>query len=181
MKKTILCLLLGSTFALTGNAMARDDQTKVAYRHAVDNADADFRLARERCKDLKSVEKNICVAEAKALHERARAVAKVDYEGTPKSEMEARKSIAEADYDLARAKCGGLSGNEKSVCMKAAAAARTADIADAAAARKIVEAAREAVEAKIDANYKVATEMCDALKGAEKAKCITTAKTEFNK
>jgi hypothetical protein len=181
MNKAVLCLLLSGAFALTGNAMAREDETKNAYRHAVDNANADFRLARERCKDFKSLEKNICEAEAKAMHERAKAVALVDYEGTPKAEMQARKAIADADYDLARAKCGGLAGNEKGVCMKAAAAAHTSDIADAAAARKIVEAAREAIDAKMNANYKVAMEMCDALKGAEKEKCTTTAKTEFNK
>ena len=54
-------------------------------------------------------------------------------------------------------------------------------LADAKLGKKIGEAKKEASDDKMDANYKVALEKCDALAGEAKTSCIAAAKAKFGK
>ena len=47
--------------------------------------------------------------------------------------------------------------------------------------KEIGDAKKGAATEKVDADYKVAIEKCDALAGDAKASCIATAKAKFGK
>ena len=84
--------------------------------------------------------KDVCIAEAKAAEKKAKANAEAPYKNTDTARRNARIAAAKADYDVAKAKCGDKTGNDKDVCIKEAKAAETKAIADAKATQKIAAA-----------------------------------------
>ena len=54
-------------------------------------------------------------------------------------------------------------------------------LADAKMNKEIGEAKKDAATEKVDADYKVAIEKCDALAGDAKASCVAAAKAKFGK
>jgi len=98
-----------------------------------------------------------------------------------KAQYKADVSKADADYKMAKKKCGPLSGNEKEVCQKEAKAAHESAVADARAKRKNMDAAKDAQKDKDDANYEVARAKCDSLSGDAKDKCMELAKSRYAK
>ncbi len=151
------------------------------YYAAKDQAAKDYNAARARCDQLAGNAKDVCVAEAKAQEKKVEASAEAQYKNTDKAIRDARIATAEADYDVAKTKCGALAGNEKDVCVKEAQAAETKAKADAKATQKVAAAREDAAEDKCDANYKVAIEKCDALSGAAKDSCVADAKARYGK
>jgi hypothetical protein len=89
--------------------------------------------------------------------------------------------IASANYDLDKARCAGLTGNDKDVCKEEAKARLVAAQADARADQKTIQARDDARADKEDAAYRVAKEKCDAFAGAAKDQCVSAAKAEFGK
>jgi hypothetical protein len=86
---------------------------------------------------------------------------------------------ADADYKAAKEACKPRQGNEKDVCMKEAKATHVKVTADAKAKRKAGVAMADARDDKMDANYKVAKEKCDAMSGDAKDACIRDAKMKY--
>jgi hypothetical protein len=86
---------------------------------------------------------------------------------------------ADADYKAAKEACKPRQGNDKDVCMKEAKAAHVKVTADAKAKRKAGVAMADARDDKMDANYKVAKEKCDAMSGDAKDACIRDAKMKY--
>ena len=94
----------------------------------VAKADADYNVAKEKCDDQTGNQKDVCVKEAKAMHVKAKADAKVDRVAADTSTKsaektaEARKDAAEdkrdADYKVAVEKCDALSGAAKDTCVQ---------------------------------------------------------------
>jgi hypothetical protein len=121
------------------------------------------------------------VLEAKAARVRMEEEARAKYEDTLKAYTRARMRIASANYDLDKARCAGLTGNDKDVCQEQAKARLVAAQADAKADQKTIEARNEAREDKLSAAYRVALEKCDAFAGAAKDQCVSAAKAEFGK
>ncbi len=154
--------------------------TKEEHKLAVKNADASYKSAKAACSSLSGNAKDVCLAEAKV--EKTYSIAKTDgdYKNTPKAIYDGRKSVASAEYDLAKAKCGSKAGNDKDVCIKEAKAIEVRAQADAKAGTKISDARADASDAKRTANYKVALEKCDAFAGDAKAACVKNAKAQFN-
>jgi hypothetical protein len=148
---------------------------------ADDAADATYKSATEQCKSLKGNPKDVCMAEAKAARKKAKAQAEADKKGDEKSRSKAQIAAAEADYDVAKAKCGAKKGNEKDVCIKEAKAELTRAKGDAKAGHKSADAKADARQDTRDADYKVAIEKCDAMKGDTKDKCVAQAKAKFGK
>lgn len=97
--------------------------------------------------------------------------AKATYKATVKQ--------ADIDYKVAKAKCDEQKGNDKDVCLKEAKAAHTTTIANAKADRKSQNAHKEASEDTNSANYAVAKEKCDAMKGDAKDSCVNNARTQY--
>ncbi len=151
------------------------------YRAAKDRASADFKAAKASCQRLSGNSKDVCVAEAKAAEKKAKSEAEAQYKNSDKARRDARINAAEADYAVAKAKCGTKVGNDKDVCIKEAKAVETKAIADAKATQKVAAARQDAMEDKRDAEYKVAIEKCDAYSGAAKDSCVNAAKTKYRK
>lgn len=92
-----------------------------ANKHAVAKADAAYNVAKEMCDDKAGNSKDVCVTEAKSVHTKALADAKMN-----KKVDAARKDSAEdkreADYKVAAEKCDSLAGEAKASCVSAAKA-----------------------------------------------------------
>ena len=162
-----------------GSAFAATPEAKAAYKAANEQAALNYKLAHAECEKITGNPKDVCIAEAKAVRTYDEAVAQAQYTNTLRAYTKARIKIAHANYDVDLARCNALTGNDKDVCVKLAKSTKVAALADAKADKKVIEARSDAREAKRKAEYKVATEKCDALAGAAKDDCIKAAKTQF--
>ena len=96
--------------------------TPKARQHAVDEiAEADYKVAKERCDDKTGNDKDVCVKVAKAAMVKAKADAKSSRVSTD-AKVDASKDKREADYKVAAEKCDAMSGDAKSACVKQAKA-----------------------------------------------------------
>jgi hypothetical protein len=194
MNRIVSGLLAGTlAAALAASAQAATAPiTKSQYDDAKAQAEAAYKIEREKCDSLAGNAKDICVAEAKAHMMRAEAKAKAAYKNTRSAWYDQQVKNADADYLVAKEKCDDLGGNDKDVCVKQAKAVRTKAIADAKAQRKtadaqgeaskeINEARHDAAEDKRDADYKVQLQRCDDLSGDAKDTCVQQAKRTFGK
>jgi len=127
--------------ALSGNAKAicaadakaartsTDEQAEAAYKgtpkareQAIrEIAEADYKVARERCDDKIGNDKDVCVKVAKAALVKAQSNAKAT-RVTTDARMDASKEKREADYKVAAEKCNAMTGDAKSACVKDAKA-----------------------------------------------------------
>lgn len=169
-------LALGSACAVV---QAASPEAKTAYNAAKDLAKAEYTTARARCDAIAGNPQEVCIAEAKAARVKAEQDASAQYKNTLRAFTAARSRIAEANYDVDQARCAAQTGNDKDVCIKQAKATRVAAIADAKADKKVIEARNNAREDKRIAEYKVASEKCDALAGSAKGTCVEAAKSQF--
>lgn len=164
-----------------GAQAAQSVEAKAAWVQAKDRAAADYKAARTRCDAITGNPKDICLAEAKAIRVRTEEEAGAMYKNTLKAFTQSRLKIADANFDLDKAKCAALTGNDKDVCVKQAKATLIAAQADAKADKKAIEARTDARDDKRTAEYKVALEKCDAFAGAAKDNCVSTAKLQYGK
>jgi hypothetical protein len=155
--------------------------TSADYSAAKNRAATEYKSARAQCDSMSGNQKDVCIAEAKAAEKKAVADANAQFKNTDKARADARIAAAEADYDVAKARCGAKTGNDKDVCMKEAKAAEVKAMADAKASEKVAAIRQDAREDKLDADYKVALEKCDALSGPAKDSCVANAKAKFQK
>ena len=163
------------TLAL-GAAMSSSEYSKMK-----DNANAAYKSAVAQCDALSGNPKDVCVAQAKANLKKAKADAEAQYKNTDKARRDAKIEAAEADYDVAKAKCDAKTGNDKDVCIKEAKAVETKAKVDAKATEKVAAVREDAREDKMNADYKVAIEKCDSLAGAAKDACVADAKAKYKK
>jgi hypothetical protein len=173
--------LLVAALCCHGAASAADTEAKAAWVQAKDTAAATYKAARARCDAITGNPKAVCVEEAKSARVRAEEEAGAFYKNTLKAYTASRMKIASANYDLDKAKCGSLAGNDKDVCVSQAKATLVAAQADAKADKRAIEARTDARDDKRAAEYKVAREKCDAFAGAVKDSCVTTAKSQYGK
>ncbi|GCB04912.1 hypothetical protein [Ralstonia sp. SET104] len=171
------------------SASAPNDAKRTAYDSAVKQADANYKVAKDKCDAVKGNDRDVCRAQAKGDYNVAKANAMVDRDGTEAARDRAAKEKAEADYDVAKTKCGAMKGNDKDNCVKDAKAAYTRakggeEVSHAKAtgtAKDVSEARRDAVKDDNDANYKAAKERCDAMSGDAKTKCQNDVAAKFKK
>jgi hypothetical protein len=182
MKKVFATILISAaTMGFASVSAAATAEAKVTYNAAKESAAADYKVAREKCNSLTGNPKDVCVKEAEAARTRTKAGAEAQYKNTPRARANANSAIIKSEYEVAKAKCGSQTGNDKDVCIKQAKAANVAEKADVKADKKIVTALTDAANDKYDANYKVAIEKCDASAGATKDACIASAKAQYGK
>ena len=79
-------------------------------------ADAAFAVVKEKCDDLSGNAKDVCRQQAKTIHTKARADAKMGRQ-IAEARTEAAQTKRDADYKLAAEKCDSTSGDAKSQCM----------------------------------------------------------------
>jgi hypothetical protein len=96
---------------------------------------------------------------------------------TDRKTKNAEEERIEADYKAERAKCDSLQGNAKDVCQKEAKGKEKIAKAELDAKNNPSERnTRKVSEAKAEAQYEVAKEKCDDMKGKEKSACEKEAK-----
>ena len=182
MKKILLIsMVCAVTLGLNSNAIAAEPDTATIFKNVKIKAEADYKIAAEKCKALNDNPKDICQAEAKAARVHSEETAYANYHNTLSARTSAAKKIAEADYEVDEAKCKSMVGNEKDVCIKKAKLTKVAAIATAKADKKVIEARKDEASDKQEAEYKVALEKCDAFAGNAKDACVTTAKKKYGK
>ena len=85
---------------------------------------------------------------------------------------------AAADYKLAAAKCTGMTGNERAVCIEEAKVARARINADAVAQYNDTRGARIAARTALaNAEHALAVVKCSVVSGAEKDSCMANARS----
>lgn len=182
----------GSSAAQTNAPKSPAPLSKDGYTMATKEADAQYKADKDVCASLSGNAKDICGAEAKGKERVAKADAEAAYKNTAKNRESARVAHAQAKYDVAAEKCDDLAGNAKDVCIKEAKADLVKGKADAKVDRVVTDTRKEATtrqaEARTDATadkreaeFKVAVEKCDALAGATKDSCVSSAKLQFGK
>jgi hyperosmotically inducible protein len=128
---TLFATAAGAAFAAPTLALNHDP---ASYRAVTQKAAADYKTATAKCGAMNGNDKDVCMAEAKVSRTRTEADALSQYNNTAKGREKARSSMADAEYDLAKAKCGGKSGADKDDCMNNAKSVHTAALADARSA-----------------------------------------------
>jgi len=155
--------------------------TKADYKAEKTRIGADYKVDKKACDAFKDNAKDICVEEAKAKENIARAELEYGYTGKTADQTKVLEAKAKSAYAVAKEKCDDQAGNAKDVCVKEAKAVEVKALADAKLGKQIGEAKKEAAEDKSDANFKVAVEKCDALAGDAKTSCVASAKAKFGK
>lgn len=154
---------------------------KADYKASKSTISANYSTDKKACAPLASNAKDICVEEAKAKKNIAYAELEYGYTGKAGDKNKVLTTKAKAAYAVAKEKCDDQAGNAKSVCVKEAKAIEVKALANAKMGKEISEVKKEGAQEKIDADYQVAAQKCDALAGDAKASCMTAAKAKFNK
>lgn len=162
-------------------AQQAGEDAKTTYQYAMDTAEAAHDAAKSQCDAMAGVPHDICVANARAARIRIEEEATAAHKNTLAAYTQARMRIATAFHDRDKTRCGTLVGNDREVCLAQAKATLVTLQADARADRKAIEARLDANDAKIDAEYRVALQKCDAFAGAVKDGCVSTARTAYGK
>jgi hyperosmotically inducible protein len=171
--KTLLATLLataaGATFAAAPTAALNHDPA--TYRNVSQKAATEYKTATAKCDTRSGNDKDVCMAEAKAARARTESDAIAKYNNSEKGRASARNKVAEADYEVAKAKCDAMSGADKDSCMDNAKSVRTAALADAKAGREGTTATGSSGSAGLVAS----TDTKDPVKAAAVAKCEQAA------
>lgn len=95
--------------------------SKARLEAAGEVAEANYKVAKERCDDFSGDPKDICLKEAKATYEKQKADISILEKGnTAEARKDAMETKRTADYEVAKAKCDQFSGDTKDACVKAA-------------------------------------------------------------
>ena len=125
---TLLATAAGAVFAAPTVALTHDPAT---YRNVTQKPEADYKAAVAKCDAMSGNDKNVCMAEAKVARTRTEADILSRYNTTPVSRERARTNMADAEYNLAKARCDGKAGADKDACMNDAKSVHTAALNDA--------------------------------------------------
>ena len=182
MNKLTSRILIGACVLTLGHAAgAVTAHSPESYKAALETAEADYDIARARCKELKGNPKDICVEAAKAARDSARAEAEASYDPSVHNMVDSRITRADGAYEVAKELCDAKTGNDKDVCMKEAEATHTGAVAHAKADEQAIEAHADARSETVDAEYDAAVERCDSYAGDRKNACVAGAKAQFGK
>lgn len=175
LKATMLATALMALPSAYG-AMAKADYDAGKTRISADN-----KTDKAACDSMADNAKDICAREAEGKEKVALAELEYGYTGKAADRDRVLVVKAESAYAIAKERCDDKAGNTKDVCVKEAKAVETKALADAKMGKEIGEARKDAAAEKLDADYKVAFEKCDALAGDAKGSCVGAAKTKFGK
>jgi hyperosmotically inducible protein len=165
---TLLATAAGATFAAAPTAALNHDPA--TYRNATQKAASEYKVAAAKCDAQSGNDKDVCVAEAKAERARTESSAIAKYNNSEKGRASARNKVAEAEYEVAKARCDAKSsGADKDGCMDNAKAVRTAALADAKAGRD------GSTTVAGSAGLIASTDTRDPVKAAAVAKCEQSA------
>jgi len=113
----ILLFLSASAAVELALAAEVDDRAAADFRAAIKRADAAHRANLERCRKLTDREKDLCIEQAKAVHQQAKLHARVQLRS---ASMRGRANPREADYRAALDRCEFYRGRSKDICVNQA-------------------------------------------------------------
>jgi hypothetical protein len=155
--------------------------TKADFEAGKTRISADYKTEKASCASFSGNGRDVCIEEAKAHEKVARAELQFGYTAKASDENKLHVVRAETAYDVAKEKCDDLAGNDKHVCVKEAKAIEVRSLTDARVTKQVGDARSDAAADVRNADYKVATEKCDALSGDAKTSCMASAKAKFHK
>ncbi len=129
-----LCFASSAVLAAPGNpAIGKPvaPLTQQDYRAAKLRIEAQLEADRKLCASLKGDKREVCDAQAKGREKAEKAKLEARYKPSPDTVAEAKIATAEANYEVARAKCELLKGKAEKRCEKEAKAAREAAVRQA--------------------------------------------------
>ena len=180
MKTTLLASLLATAtsaaFAFAPTANLNHDPA--TYKNVTQKAAADYKVATAKCTSLNGNAKEVCMEEARAARAHTEAEAIAQYNNTDKNRAKAYTAAADADYALAKAKCGDMSGAEKDSCLNNARSVHTAAIADAKAGRVVATTPTDTATATTTTGTTTtdtkaaAVDKCAQVGGSSKTGCL---------
>lgn len=118
----LMVFALGAGASLAADDKKTDrqkDQASAEYKAAVKKAEADYKVAKERCDGMKGNEKDVCTKQAKAAEKKAKADARARRDSMT-ARSEAGDEKRKADRGVAKEKCDNLSGDAKDACQRQA-------------------------------------------------------------
>ncbi|MFM9437775.1 hyperosmotically inducible periplasmic protein [Janthinobacterium sp. CG_23.3] len=132
MTKLTMLALTGVASALfcAGSASAADDKG-ASYKSLSDRATSEYKSAYARCNEETGNARNVCRQEAKVARAKSDTDAVAQYRNTPRDLGKARAALANAEYDLAKAKCAERGAADRGACASEAKSARMAALTDA--------------------------------------------------
>jgi osmotically-inducible protein OsmY len=130
---TLLATAAGASFAAAPTAALNHDPA--TYHNVTQKAAADYKSASAKCTSMSGNDKDVCLAEAKAARAHSEADALAQYNNSAAGREKTRSKVADADYAVAKAKCGAKSGADKDDCLNTAKSVHTSALADAKAGR----------------------------------------------
>ena len=92
------------------------DSPKARAKVVEEKADAAYRVAKEKCEDLSGNAKDVCVADAKAQHEKSKAMA-TEQRKVSEARSDARADSRDAEYKAAKERCDTYAGDAKDRCV----------------------------------------------------------------
>jgi hypothetical protein len=172
----LLCLGMLSVPAARAEMISKPD-----YKAGKTRISDVYKADKAACKSLSGNAKDVCEEETKGKEKVARAELEFSYTGKAADGNRVHVVKAKAAYEVAKEKCDDLAGNAKNVCVQEAKAAEQKALADAKMDKDISKAKKTDASEKMDADYKVAIEKCDALASEAKTGCVNSARARFGK
>lgn len=166
MNKVLLFVM--ATAASASFAATTPVNDKVAYKAATKQAEIDYKSAKAACDAQSGNAKDVCIEQAKVTRASNEATAAMQYKNDKKSVQKAQVEVADANYNLAKAKCAPLTGSEKDNCLSGAKSMHVAAVNDAKAGKQMADVAQTGID-------------CSNMTGADKASCETKQKTAMAK
>jgi osmotically-inducible protein OsmY len=171
---TLFATAAGAAFAAPTVALNHDP---ASYRAVTQKAAADYKTATAKCGSMNGNDKDVCMAEARLARTRTESDALSQYNNTAKGREKARSSLADAEYDLAKAKCGARSGADKDDCMNNAKSVHTAALADAKSAATATGSSAAGATAAGNGQAANAMDKCAQQGGDGKTGCLVQTKS----
>jgi hypothetical protein len=138
MRTTMYASLAGALMfsaAAFGISSAMDSprtlMSRADYTVAKKGIEGETRVSLGRCREVDGVARDVCKAEVRAEERIKKADLDARYHGTVSAAADARLARAKAQYDVAKAKCGSYSSEQKVDCLQHARAEKARAFADA--------------------------------------------------
>ena len=172
-------VLLSIAATMVCGAAAAANISPAAYEGARDQVKVAFKAERESCDRMSGNAKDICVETVKGKEKVAMAHLQFQRSGDAKDRARLSEARVEANYEVAKEVCDDQSGNAKDVCVAKAKAEHESAKANAKMSKDVAEARSDAADTKDKAEYKVASERCDAMSGNAKDSCAASARARY--
>ena len=180
MNKSASTALIAAALSLCAGMAQAANFSKSVYDGAKDDIKKTYKVEKDACDKLSGNAKDICVKEAKGREDVALAQLEYNYSGNAKDEAKLIEKRYQPRYEVAKERCEDRTGDGKDVCEREAKTAYEKAKAELKMNKKVAAAVDDAEDARVKADYKLASEKCCTLSGDAKDVCVNSAKARYN-